>query len=377
LVTGYTILVTEWKHNSVIFFQFVQTFKTIIMDLAKRSLNNPILKPGDIQPSMAGMKVECLLNPGVFKFENKVWLLLRVAERPEQETDKVSFPVLKDGGIEIMQFSKDDPELDASDPRIISYKGRQYLTTLSHLRLVCSNHGIHFYEPEGYRSIFGEGSQETFGIEDCRVTTMEKGYHLTYTKVSPEGVGVGYMYTKDWKKFERRGMIFHPHNKDCAIFNEKINNKYYALHRPSSPELGGNYIWLAESPDLLHWGNHKCIATTRENSWDSARLGAGAEPIRTSEGWLAIYHGATHNNRYCLGALLLDINDPSIIIARSKKPIMEPTADYEKTGFFGNVIFTNGHHLSGDKLTIYYGASDEVICMAEFSVSEILSSLKE
>lgn len=347
------------------------------MDIAQRSKHNPILKPEDIYPTIVGMKVECLLNPGVFRFENKTWLLLRVAERPEQEAGKISFPVLKDGGVEIMQFSKDDPDLDASDPRIIIYKGRHYLTTLSHLRLVCSNNGIHFHEPEGYAYIFGKGSQETFGIEDCRVSAMENGYHLTYTKVSPEGVGVGYMFTKDWKKFERRGMIFPPHNKDCAIFGEKMNNKYYALHRPSSPELGGNYIWLAESPDLLHWGNHKCIATTREGSWDSARLGAGAEPIKTPKGWLAIYHGATENHRYCLGALLLDINDPSRVIARSEKPIMEPIADYEKTGFFGNVVFTNGQLLNGDILTIYYGASDEVICMAEFSVSEILATLNE
>jgi beta-1,2-mannobiose phosphorylase / 1,2-beta-oligomannan phosphorylase len=205
---------------------------------------------------------------------------------------------------------------------------------------------------------------------------MEDGYHLSYTKVSPESVGVGYMFTSDWKKFERRGMIFPPHNKDCAIFSEKINGKYYALHRPSSPELGGNYIWLAQSPDLLHWGNHKCIATSREKSWDSARVGAGAAPVRTSEGWLEIYHGATHENRYCLGALLLDIDDPSKVIARSEQAIMEPTADYEKTGFFGNVVFTNGQLVNGDILTIYYGASDEVICMAEFSISKILSSLK-
>jgi len=347
------------------------------MDFAQRSTHNPILKPEDIHPSVEGMKIECLLNPGVFRFENKIWLLLRVAERPEQKPDMISFPVLKDGGIDIMHFSKNDPELDASDPRIIIYKGRHYLTTLSHLRLVCSDDGIHFHEPEGYAAIFGMGLQETFGIEDCRVATMEDGYHLTYTKVSPEGVGVGYIFTKDWKNFERRGMIFPPHNKDCAIFDEKINNKYYALHRPSSPELGGNYIWIAESPDLLHWGNHKCIAVTRENSFDSARLGAGAEPIRTSEGWLEIYHGATHDNRYCLGALLLDINDPSKVIARSEQAIMEPIADYEETGFFGNVVFTNGQLLNGDKLTIYYGASDEVICMAEFSVSEILNSLKE
>ncbi|MBN2273741.1 MAG: glycoside hydrolase family 130 protein [Bacteroidales bacterium] len=346
------------------------------MELAKRDQHNPVLRPTDIIPSREGMKIECLLNPGVFRFENKTWLLLRVAERPEQKENEISFPVLKDGNIEIMHFSQDNPDLDTTDPRIIRYKGKDYLTTLSHLRLVCSDDGVHFSEPEGYAPIYGEGQQESFGIEDCRVATMEDGYHLSYTKVAPEGVGVGYIFTRNWKDFERRGMIFPPHNKDCAIFEEKINGWYYALHRPSSPELGGNYIWIARSPDLKHWGNHMCIATTRENHWDSARVGAGAAPVRTSGGWLEIYHGATHNHRYCLGALLLDNNDPSKVIARSEQPIMEPTASYEKTGFFGNVIFTNGQLINGDTLTIYYGASDEVICRAEFTISEILSSFK-
>jgi len=309
-------------------------------------------------------------------FENKTWLLLRVAERPEQNEDELSFPVLKDENIEILRFRKDDPNLDTSDSRVINYKGKDYLTTLSHLRLVCSDDGVHFNEPNGYTPIFGKGPQESFGIEDCRVTTMEDGYHLSYTKVAPEGVGVGYIFTKNWKEFERRGMIFPPHNKDCAIFGEKINGSYYALHRPSSPDLGGNYIWIAQSPDLLHWGNHMCIATCREKYWDSARIGAGAAPIKTPKGWLEIYHGATNEHRYCLGALLLDIDDPSKVIARSEQAIMEPTAEYEKTGFFGNVVFTNGQLVTEDNLTIYYGASDEVICMAEFSISEILSSLK-
>lgn len=170
-------------------------------------------------------------------------------------------------------------------------------------------------------------------------------------------------------------MILPPHNKDCAIFSEPINGKYYALHRPSSPQLGGNYIWLAESPDLLHWGNHQCLATTRSTKWDSARIGAGAAPIKTSEGWLEIYHGANADHRYCLGALLLDLDNPSQVLARSEQPIMEPTASYERTGFFGNVVFTNGHTVAGDTITMYYGASDEVICGAEFSITEILNSL--
>ena len=346
------------------------------MDLAARYKNNPILKPGDINPTVEGMKIGCLLNPGVFRFDKKIWLLLRVAERPVQEKGKISLAVIEDGRTKILHFNGSDPLLDASDSRVIKYDGVHYLTTLSHLRLVCSDDGINFHEPDGYSPIVGKGPQETFGIEDCRVTSMEDGFHLTYTKVSAQAVGVGYMFTKDWKSFERRGMIFPPHNKDCSIFTEKIKGKYYSLHRPSSPELGGNYIWIAESPDLLHWGNHKCIALTRNNSWDSARVGGGAAPIKTTKGWLEIYHGATSENRYCLGALLLDLDDPSRVIARSEEPIMEPLAEYEQTGFFGNVIFTNGQLVNGDNLTIYYGASDEVICMAEFSISEILSSLK-
>ncbi|MFW5707395.1 MAG: glycoside hydrolase family 130 protein [Bacteroidota bacterium] len=346
------------------------------MDLAKRFPQNPILRPAAIKPSVEGMKIECLLNPGVFRFDDKTWLLCRVAERTQQDETTIKVPVFNDQGeIEILTFEKDNPDLDASDPRVISFKGKNYLTTLSHLRLVSSHDGITFREEAGYPFIAGEGALEAFGIEDCRVTQMEDGYHLTYTKVSEVAVGVGYMFTKDWKHFERRGMIFPPHNKDCAIFERKINGKYYALHRPSSPELGGNYIWLAESPDLLHWGNHQLIATTRKSMWDSARVGAGAAPIETDQGWLEIYHGANGEHRYCLGALLLDKENPAKVLARSIEPIMEPVMDYEQTGFFGNVVFTNGHLVEGDKITMYYGASDEVICGAELSIKEILDTL--
>jgi predicted GH43/DUF377 family glycosyl hydrolase len=204
---------------------------------------------------------------------------------------------------------------------------------------------------------------------------MADGFILSFTEVSEFGVGVGLIITKDWKNFRREGMIFPPHNKDCAIFEEKINGKYYALHRPSSPELGGNYIWVSESPDLIHWGRHKCIATSRSGMWDSVRVGAGAAPLRTEKGWLEIYHGADSDHRYCLGALLLDINDPSKVLARSTEPVMEPLQSYEQTGFFGNVIFTNGHYVKGDDIFMYYGASDEVICGARLSISEILSTL--
>ncbi len=134
-------------------------------------------------------------------------------------------------------------------------------------------------------------------------------------------------------------------------------------------------MWIARSRDLEYWGKHECLAGPRKGKWDSARIGAGASPIKTEKGWLEIYHGANEDNTYCLGAMLLDLDDPTRVIARSEDPIMVPTTDYEKYGFFGKVVFTNGHLVDGDTVTVYYGASDEVICGAEFSIKGILEVL--
>jgi beta-1,2-mannobiose phosphorylase / 1,2-beta-oligomannan phosphorylase len=346
-----------------------------VVDLARRFEQNPLLTPDSIRASREDMVVECVLNPGVFRFNKKIWLLVRVAERPKQAANSISVAMIQGDEIDILQFAKNDPHLDFSDPRLIRYKHNDYLTSLSHLRLMCSDDGKTFQLAEGYDPIFGEGELEDYGIEDCRVAEINEIFYVTYTMVSSSGVGVGLIQTRDWKHFDRKGMILPPHNKDCAIFDEKIRDRYFALHRPSSPELGGNYIWIAESPDAIHWGHHKCIAQTRDGMWDSARIGAGCSPIRTPQGWLAIYHGADEKNRYCLGALLLDLKDPSRVVARSESPMMEPTESYELNGFLGNVIFTNGHLVIGDKLQLYYGASDAVICGAYLSIKEILSSL--
>ncbi|MFC4209653.1 glycoside hydrolase family 130 protein [Pedobacter lithocola] len=344
-------------------------------DIAQRFTQNPILSPKDLTPSHDGLEIACLLNPGVFRFEDKTWLLIRVAERPKQKNGIISFPILTTTGIDILEIEENDNDLNATDPRVINYKGFDYLTTLSHLRLVCSDDGFNFYEPEGFPLLQGEGLDEIFGIEDCRVALIDGVFYLTYTAVSEHGVGVGLRTTSDWKNFQKHGMILPPHNKDCAIFEEKINGKFYALHRPSSVSLGGNYIWIAESLDGIYWGNHKCIIKTRKNKWDSERVGAGAAPIKTEKGWLEIYHGANAENQYGLGAFLMDLDNPSIVLAQTDEPIMQSLDEYELHGFFGQVVFTNGHLINGDELTIYYGAADEFVCGAKFSIQEILSKL--
>ena len=96
-------------------------------DIARRFAENPLLSPADLKASDPGLQIACLLNPGVFQYEGKVWLLVRVAERPEQKDDTISFPVLTEkGSVEIIEILKNDPALNATDPRVISYKGVDY-----------------------------------------------------------------------------------------------------------------------------------------------------------------------------------------------------------------------------------------------------------
>lgn len=350
---------------------------TTMSDIARRFPENPLLMPQDLKASSNDLQIISLLNPGVFVFEGKIWLLVRVAEGMAQKEGVIFFPIINTmGKLEIIEIPLNDPDLIHNDARVVNYKGLDYLTTLSHLRLLCSDDGIHFYEPEDAEPLMGVGLLEQFGIEDCRVSQIADTFYLTYTAVSENGVGVGLRTTKDWKQFDFKGMIFPPHNKDCALFEERINGKFYALHRPSSLQIGGNFIWLAESDDGLHWGNHQCLIKTRHGLWDSGRVGAGAAPIKTDKGWLEIYHGANTDQHYCLGAFLMDIDSPGKVLARTIDPIMMPQENYELNGFFGYVVFTNGHVVDGDQLTIYYGAADEFVCGAHFSIAEILSRLQ-
>ena len=134
-------------------------------------------------------------------------------------------------------------------------------------------------------------------------------------------------------------------------------------------------MWLAYSNDLRFWGDHIPLAEVRRDKWDSKRIGCGAEPIKTEDGWLVLYHGSDGKS-YCTGAMLLDLENPSKVIARSNEPFMRPETDYEKHGFFDNVVFVNGHiRVNEDLLYLYYGGADKYTAGCEVSISDILDSL--
>lgn len=346
-------------------------------ELGRRFPENPILRPSQLAPSSPGLEVVSLFNPGAFSFAGRIWLLVRVAERPVPEPGYLSTAVRGDSGeIELVRVRKDDPDLCDNDPSLFRYRGRTYCKMLSHLRLASSADGRRFvFEP--MPRVGGAGALERYGAEDARVALIGGTYHIAYTSVGPDGFGVSCLTTRDWQRFESLGVLFPPQNKDVAFFEERIGGYYWALHRPTAWQ---SLLWLARSPDLRHWGGHSVLARPRPGCFDADKLGAGASPVRTAAGWLEIYHGvsrdATGCRRYQLGGLLLDLEDPSRVIARSPEPILSPTAEYERRGFLTNTVFTNGHVVEGDVLTVYYGACDSVVCGARFSIGEILASLR-
>ena len=346
----------------------------------RRYEKNPVVEPKDVRPSLDELKVVCAFNTGAIEFQGQILLLLRVAETAKDcDPEHITFPIIEqtDSGpeVKLKSIKKGSPDLDDSDPRMIVHEGKQYLTTLSHLRIARSDDGRKF-TVDAKPAMLPESELEGFGLEDPRISHIDGKYYITHTAVSPAGIATALASTEDFVKFARHGLIFAPENRDVVIFPGKIDGKYVAIHRPYPKHIGTPGMWLGRSEDLLHWGEYKKVMDVRENMWDCVRIGAGAVPIKTKEGWLEIYHGADKDNRYCLGAVLLDSDDPSKILARSKEPLLWPEAPYELKGLLGNVVFTCGAIEYKGELLIYYGAADSVTGLAITSVGEILDSLE-
>ena len=346
--------------------------------MLERSIKNPLISPDQVPPSANGYKVLGAFNPGAIEFKDEIRLLLRVAESCEQKEGYFAVPTyeFKDGKGKpvIKSFDLSDPEIKLQDTRGVKVKGKEYLSTMSHIRIARSKDGINF-KVDDKPFLAPVNEKECFGIEDARVSKIDGRYYINYSIVSGDSWCTALAVTDDFISVERLGVIFPPENKDVSIFPEKVNGKYIALHRPNNSGFGKASIWYADSPDLLNWGNHQCLLRPRETSFEAMKIGGGSAPFKTDKGWLTIYHAKGEYQRYSLFALLLDLNEPWKIIKQGKVPLLEPKEKYETEGFFGNVVFTNGLIIKGDLLMMYYGASDESTCLATGSIKEILRSL--
>jgi predicted GH43/DUF377 family glycosyl hydrolase len=110
----------------------------------------------------------------------------------------------------------------------------------------------------------------------------------------------------------------------------------------------------------------------KQNNWESWKIGAAGTPIELNEGWLCIYHGVNYEKVYSLGVVMLDKDDPEMVLARSEKPILKPTEDYERYGKVPNVVFSCGNVEVDGKVLIYYGGSDSVLCVASYELNELI-----
>ena len=213
--------------------------------------------------------------------------------------------------------------------------------------LAKSDDGVHFTISK--KPVMTPSDKEPFktyeksGIEDPRITKIDDTYYIVYTAFSEHNPRIALAETKDFAKFNRIGLISQPENKDAVLFPEKINDYYVRLDRPVAG--GKANMWISYSKDMVYWGTSKVVMETRPGHWDGNRLGAGAVPFRTKEGWLEIYHGVKNTASgkiYRLGCALFDLKDPSKLLGRSSAPILSPFEPYERVGDVPNVVFTCG-----------------------------------
>jgi predicted GH43/DUF377 family glycosyl hydrolase len=349
--------------------------------MIRRLSNACICRPGDLRASRDDLEIIGTFNPGAIAIGDEVILLVRVAERlRERRAGHTALPRWQSGaGLNVDWIANE--EFDLLDARVVRRKrdGLVRLTSVSHLRLLRSCDGRSI-DREGAARFEPQSEFEEFGIEDPRITRIGDTYWFTYVAISRHGPATALASTKDFATFTRHGVIFPIENKDVVLFPETIDGEYVALHRP----VGGTpftqpEIWLARSSDMVHWGRHRVLLGS-DSGWDAGRVGAGAPPLRTPDGWLEFYHGSTRPagdgsvGAYSAGALLLDLHEPHRIVRKSPKPILVPETDFEQSGFVPNVVFPTGVVDRGETLLVYYGAADTACAVVELSMDDILAA---
>lgn len=247
-------------------------------------------------------------------------------------------------------------------------------------------------------------------IEDARIVRIGEWYYVTYACrpfppgwywLSPEDrpynppecpddfpgilrrndTSTGLALTKDFKTWIRAGRLTDPavDDRDVILFPERIGGRYYMMHRPMSwhgPGYGTEHpaMWITSSDDLLCWGDSKLLAKA-ELPWENHKIGGNTPPIRTEAGWLTLYHAVGTDYHYRLGALLLDLEDPTIVLHRSSDWILQPEEEYELEGYYQGCVFPCGKVVIDGTLFVYYGGADKHVALATCSLAGLLDYL--
>jgi beta-1,4-mannooligosaccharide/beta-1,4-mannosyl-N-acetylglucosamine phosphorylase len=296
----------------------------------KKYENNPILSPDDMPEG-----VMYLLNPGAIKHEGEYILMMDAAT--------TAGPI-----VFWLARSRDGINFEIDPKTVVDWPGLK------------------------------NGSHETC-VYDPRITQIDDEYLIMFASSTKRGTRLGLVRTKDFIKFERieQEETDSP-IRNGVIFPEKINGRYARLDRPMSGEHERSNMWISYSDDLVHWRDSELVMDTCPGGWDRYKIGGGAVPIKTEKGWLELYHGVGETCNgfiYCLGAALLDIDNPARVIARAEDAVMWPENDYELTGRVPNVVFACNALLEEDgSVKVYYGAADTCIGLAEAKLEDLLEA---
>ncbi len=293
----------------------------------------------------------------------------------------------------------------------------EYDTYISRIGLATSSDGVHFERENKNPVIEPQDNYDRWACEDPRITQVGDIFYITYVALSQrirEGGKPTYeiihnlnsqtalVTIKDFVKFQRHGIITpqNSDNRDVVIFPEKIDGKFVILHRPhrwcknwfKNPQSEKIKVdipvphedlpqrpatWISSSRDLKNWSDHKLlIRSTHELD---EKTGAGAPPIKTDKGWLLIYHHVEKNRKgeivYTAKAILLDLKNPSKIIAKIPYAILELKEKYEVSGDVDNVVFPTGALVKDGELFVYYGVADKNCGLATIKLDEIINEL--
>jgi predicted GH43/DUF377 family glycosyl hydrolase len=245
-------------------------------------------------------------------------------------------------------------------------------------------------------------------IEDARIVKIDGHFFITYAyrpyhpgqywlapdnsafspndKTLPEAFGQnstcsGLLVSEDLKSFRRLGRITDPtlDDRDVILFPEKINGRYVLLRRPKQ-WVGRKYgtqhpaMWISFGEDLLKWGPSTLLAKGKL-AWER-KIGGSTPPLKTSKGWFTLYHAVDDKGVYRVGAMMLDLKDPRKILARTRQPILEPEADFERRGLYPHgVVFPCGNVVKDGRLFVYYGGADKYIGVATADFAKLVESV--
>lgn len=327
---------------------------------------NPILSPLDGSPWEN--LVTC--NPGVIYDNGTFYMLYRAAGDDEDHVIRFGLATSKDG-FHFTRESKDPvfgPSADGpdsgcvEDPRIVKF-------------------GDSFYITYAYRP-YAPGRYWTFPHDVVRLPACDGFAPKAWAKSLGN---TGLAMTKDFRSFRRLGRLTSPvlDDRDVILFPQKVGGRYAMLHRPKD-WVGASYgvsepsIWIKFSDDLLAWEDKpsQLLLTGRPHSWEE-KIGGSTPPILTDEGWLVLYHGVADGGlaQYSVGALLLDAEDPTKVLARTPEPILEPELPYETAGFYNGCVFPTGNVVVNGTLYVYYGAADKYVGVATCQLEDLLKYL--